>query len=450
VIITNVASRAVYVGEVSPHQEGARVSMPLFLESRGDVGGVRFTLAYDRNVLTEPEIQWESPIGGAVTSSNTNQPGTVIGTFVLSGTTVSTGVVQFATLTFRSRSVPINTTVQLRLTVTGLFNAVGDPLSSVGTDVRSGTVQIKVRKFKGDNNANDRLDVGDAATIMRFDNLLEFPRPWDAPKNDLNSNAQLDAGDVIRVLRAVVGLDPQPSVPGPQSLGAAAVLRAAATSGRLALQLDKLTAATGEEVKLTVQLSQYSGPLVAASFKLQFPTNALKLLNSTSHRTGSIVPAGAAILWNVSPAQNDYAIQNGAIALAVSSDRNWTTDQGVLAEFTFVVQPGATNNHQWPITLSHREISTGLDVFDASGGEIFFVGREAVAPQFSAAPVLTEDGLVLSFSAEVGIRYRIEISEDLTNWLPLATVTGDGTTLNVTDAEGAQSERRFYRAVQID
>ena len=38
VSVTNLASRAVYVGEVPPQQEGARIRVPIMLSSRGDVG----------------------------------------------------------------------------------------------------------------------------------------------------------------------------------------------------------------------------------------------------------------------------------------------------------------------------------------------------------------------------------------------------------------------------
>ena len=60
----------------------------------------------------------------------------------------------------------------------------------------------------GDNNANDRLDVGDATRIQR---LLVRTRPiaraWDVIKaNDLNGSGSLDPGDVTKVLRTVVGL----------------------------------------------------------------------------------------------------------------------------------------------------------------------------------------------------------------------------------------------------
>src|SRR5204863_449884 len=65
-----------------------------------------------------------------------------------------------------------------------------------------------------DDNANNRIDIGDATIIQRLLTGLDPVRAWDVTGNDLNANDKLDSGDVIKVLRAVVGLDPQPSSPG--------------------------------------------------------------------------------------------------------------------------------------------------------------------------------------------------------------------------------------------
>lgn len=443
VSVTNRASRVVFVGEIPPHQEGARVRVPLLLSSPGNVASLTFVLSFNRNVLTDPEIEWSDFLQGALTLANTNFNG-YRGSFALSGTTLPTGIVHFATVVFRSRSVPVQTTVPLQLSVSGISDANGNPLSSTGTEVRSGNVQITRRKFIGDNNANDRLDINDATAIMRFANFVETPRSWDITGNDLNATSQLDAGDVVRVLRAVVGLDPQPSQP-------AAALRAlSATGPRVALQIDKQQALPGDQVKVTVILGQMSGPLSGASFKLTYPTAALRFENATGHRTGSIVPAGGAVIWNLSPAQNDYAAQDGAISLAVTTDGNWSTNQGVLADFTFKVQPGATNQYRWPITLSQAELSSGYDLVPATGSEVLFVGREPRSPRFEGTPTLTNGTFTIPLNAETGVQYRIEVSNNLGDWTLLKTVTGSGAVLDVADSVPVLSTRRFYRAIQAE
>jgi hypothetical protein len=445
VAVTNVPSRSLFVGEVTPHQEGEFISVPVFLESRGDVGGLSFSMGFDRNFLADPHVEWGAAVAGAVTQSNTNL-GTVLLSFALSGNTLPTGSVHVATIEFRSRSVPFTRIVPLPLYLTGVFDANGDDLPAVGTEVVHGSVQIRVREYIGDNNANDRLDVGDASTIMRLANRVELPRAWDVQLNDLNRNLQLDAGDVIRVLRAVVGLDPQPGEPPMQ---AARLQSFSASSPRLSLLLDKPAAAAGDQVKLTVNISQLASTIAAASFRLNYPTNALKLEGTTAHRIGSIVPAGAAAMWNISPAQNNYQTQNGLVALAVTSDRAWPTNQGAVAEFTFTVQPGATNQHLWNVTLSQGEIFTGELLLAAAGGQISFIGRNSVPPTFTANPVVGENGISLSFGSEQGLRYRLEVSENLVDWSPITTITGTGGQIDYTAQKSEGATQQFFRAVQL-
>jgi hypothetical protein len=445
VTITNRAQRTVYVGEIAPVQEGAPVEAPIYLQSQGEVGGFSFDLAYSRDLLTQPTVQWETVVDGAVTSSNTNSPNVVRASFALSGTSVPTGTVHIATIKFRSRTVPSPTTALLRLGLLGLFDPSGDPLSPIGTDTNSGSVLITVRDFKGDNNANDRLDVGDASIIMRYINNLEPVRHWDIAKNDLNLNLQLDAGDVIRVLRAVVGLDPQPGSEPPTGN-----MRLLNAGPKLSLAIDKSSAPAGEQVKVLVDLSQSTEPVSAASFRIQYPTDALKLVNASSHKLGNIVPAGSAALWNISPAQNDYDLQDGTLALAVSADRFWSTNQGTVAELTFTVQPGATNQHRWSISLQQGELSSGFEVQNATGSQIFFYGRPAISSSFLTNPSITETNVSLSLNTEADLLYRVEYSEDLVNWFELNTLIGTGAAVEVTVSRESATTQRFYRAVQID
>jgi hypothetical protein len=449
VIVTNLPSRTLAVGSIPPHQEGSRVAVPILLTSRGDVGGATFELTFNRFQLVEPELEWKDIPQGALTTFNTNTVGRILASFALSGTTLPTGTVHVATITFRSTSVSSDTILPLGLVSRGIFGADGNELPAIGTEVKPGSVVITRREFIGDNNANDRLDINDATIIMRLVNFIEQRKPWDVVLNDLNRNQQLDVGDVTRVLRVVVGLDPQPT----NSPTAPILPRFSALEigeGRITLVADKQKAAPGEKVKVTVDLSNFGKPVFGASFRLQYPTNALKLESSAAHRTGVIVPANAAVLWNVAPAQNDYAAQSGIVSVAVTSDRSWTTNVGALAEFEFTVQEGADDQFRWPITISAIEVSSGFDLIGISGAELLYLGRAAIAPAFTATPQFGENGLQLTFGTELGVQYRIETSSDLVNWELLTTVDGTGAATSVTDEEAGEATQRFYRAVQIE
>src|SRR6185436_749945 len=131
-------------------------------------------------------------------------------------------------------------------------------------------------------------------------------------------------------------------------------------------------------------------------------------------------------------------------------DRNWSTNQGTLAEFTFKVQPGATNQYRWPITLSQAELSSGFDLVAASGSEVLFVGREPRSPRFEGTPTLTNGTFTIPLNAEPGVQYRIEVSDNLVDWTLLRTATASGDGLNVVDSVPNLSTRRFYRATQVE
>jgi hypothetical protein len=449
VIVTNMASRTLAVAAIPPHQEGSRIAVPILLTSRGEVGGASFELTYNRSQVVEPEVVWNDVPQGALTTFNTNSLGRILASFALSGSTVSSGTVQIATITFRSLSVSSTTPVQFGLIARGVFGADGNELPAVGTETKSGSVLVTRRKFIGDNNANDRLDINDATIIMRLVNLLEPRRPWDALLNDLNRNQQLDVGDVTRVLRAVVGLDPQPTNSPDSPILARSQRAFAAGDSRITLIADKQKAGPGEKVNVMVNLLNVAKPVFGASFRLHYPTNALKLEGSASHRTGAIVPVNAAVLWNVAPGQIDYAAQNGTVYVALTSDRNWTTNSGPLAQFEFTVQEGAHGQFRWPLTVTAVELSSGFDLIELPGAELFYIGRDAIAPSFNATPQFTDEGLQLTFGTESGVQYRIERSSDLLNWEPLTTIKGIGAALSVIDEDAGQPAHRFYRAVQV-
>jgi hypothetical protein len=309
-------------------------------------------------------------------------------------------------------------------------------------------VVITRREFIGDNNANDRLDINDATIIMRYVSLLQQRRPWDTMLNDLNENMQLDVGDVTLVLRAVVGLDPQPTNPPAQPIMATSLRSLVQGNGRIVVTADKHKAAPGEKVKVTVSLEDFNGPVSGVSFRLQYPTSALKLENSAAHRAGSIVPANAFALWNVAPAQNDYTAQNGTLSAAITTAANWSTNSGNIAEFTFTVQEGADDQYSWPIALSQAEASSGFEPVSLGGAQLSYIARDAVPPQFGATPTFSEEGLSLSFATEVGLQYEIEMSENLVTWALLTTVQGTGGTLTITDEDAEPVGQRFYRAIQ--
>jgi hypothetical protein len=459
-------SRTLVLVNPPPHQEGKRVVLPVELTSQGDVTGVTLLLRYDPTYLRDPELVWESILDPALKEVNFATPGEIRATFALPATTIDAGTRTIASVSFRARSVPNNLETPITVDALNVYGATGNQFA-FGTDFRNGVLGITKRRIIADNNANDRLDVGDASIILRFVAQLETPRPWDTPSNDLNQNNDLDSGDVIRVLRTVVGLDPQPEVPGlsangqleRQSSAAAQAVHSSlrgqavplATSERARLTLDLTRAEPGQIVTVQVDLRDIKTKLSGASFSLEYPPEALRLVGPLSHRTGPLVPTSAVTVWNVAPAQTNYSLQNGRVSVAASSPTAWATNEGVLAEFNFEVQPGAKERYRWSINLNNLEVTPdGFDTRVLPSSSTHFIGRDPLPSKLTAALAVAADGVRLKVAGELGVQYEIEASSDLQTWTPLGRMLNETGELDFTDLAAGAATQRFYRARQLE
>lgn len=426
-------------------REGSIVAVPVRLSSKGDVGALNFVLAYNPDYLTAPELEWTANTFGALVQVNTTTPGRVRAVYALPGTTLPTGQTDVAIVRFRVRSVPENLNTPLGLEITGLYSNVGNPLTD-GAEAIPGSIAITRRTHKGDNNANDRLDVGDASIMLRMVSLLEPVRAWDVAGNDLNNNQDLDSGDIIRVLRAAVGLDPQPS--GSIALGGG--LRAAAAGGAgLLLSAEPALAAPGQKVTVRLALQGHTGPLHGAAFTLDYPAKALRLENASAHRPGAVVSGNTLTLWNLAPAQSDYVNQSGVISAALSSATQWGGANGEVAVFEFTVLEGAATRPRWELGLSGAEISNGFNVLPVPAASVSWQSREATPATLSAA-VNSSGQATLTLAAEVGARYIIQASGDLRHWENVHEATAESATLSFTDTAVGGVQARFYRALLVE
>lgn len=446
VVVTWAPARLLAVVNPAPRQEGLRIEVPIQLSSSGDVGAASFVLRYNPSFLKQPSLDWSQSVRSALNQVNTEIPGEVRATFALPATTVPSGNRNLAVVTFRSRSVPEDLQTALQLELLDISNAGGNSIIS-GSAVRSGEATILVRRMIGDNNANQRLDVGDATLIQRLLAGIDPVRFWDRTGNDVNQNSLLDSGDVIRVLRAVVKLDPQPQSSGAAQMANGAVPMNSDTAGAVILEADRLRAEPGELVTVGVKFPAVTESIAALSLNLEYPADALKLLNTQSHRVGGTVPGSAVAVWNVAPAQNDYVLQSGAVSLAVSSALSWDYSNDAIAEFIFQVQAGQSAQYRWPIRVSHAEVSAdGYDMAELSEATLYFVGRDPVQPMIEPGSVeVGEQGFGFSFQGEPGVQYIIETSNDLEEWTRLDTRDGSSGLITILDPAALSSAHRFYR-----
>ena len=208
-------------------------------------------------------------------------------------------------------------------------------------------------------------------------------------------------------------------------------------------------AVPGQKFILRVNVSAQR-PLSGLVFTLSYPVQALRLDDARSHQTLGLVPSTALTVWNVSPNQNEYSVQDGKISVAVSSDSYWAGSQGSVAEFAFTVQDGATNQYRWPLELSRIELANGLDLFSVLNTRLFFSGRDSFSPVLTTGANVGNGTFELSYFGEPNTPYRLEVSDDLKTWSQLTILVTESGHLTINDPMALATRKHFYRIVQLE
>jgi hypothetical protein len=433
--------RTLIAGSAVEVQEGQRIVFPLSMVSTGDVGGLTFKLSYNPAFLTDPKVEWSAVVGQSVNSVNTSVAGEISGSFSLPGTALVSGTAALGTVDFRARSVPAQTNVALSPAIASVANSSGTLLAT-GNGAIAGEGRIRPRKIKGDNNANQRIDIGDAVVVSRLLVGSEETRSWDVGLNDLNASLSLDNGDVIKALRTVVGLDPQPS-PGSEgkrlatALGLAKVL--VNTNDAMAIELlDGAKATVGQPYRVAVRLNRVKGSLSGLSFALKYPAS----LTLADKQVGALVPGDALPFWNESA---------GQVSLAAIRSTAWANATGVAAVLTFVPSAGFSGQAEWPLKLELVEITgSGFDVRPVapvsaivqSGG-----GTVNTPPQIALEPPAADGSLTLEIRAPQGATVAVETTCDLSAWTETQRITGQGagSPVKITLQPDPNVQTKFWR-----
>jgi hypothetical protein len=370
--------------------ENRTIDAPVYLESLGDVTGLSFIVPYDKAYLSNPVFT----LGPYLVAGNSSvvidkNAGTVRVVGSAFPSSIPEGRMLVGTLRFTVRSVPAGASVTLTPTLLSISDLFGRPIEGY-TKLSGCTMAIAQRDIPGDANNNGRLDVSDAAELIRLYANPSQIRTWDQFLNDLNGDTILTEGDATRVLRVVANLDDTPSFPesapmaGPRLVTAALTSFAVAPSetrsvalpsktfsksgGIIALGeslppsarivLTRLTGANTNKVMAQVYLDDVPAGQAGLSFRVDYPAALLRIAGSSSLIVPSGgLPSGTTQQWNVAPG-NDYANQSGHVYCVCAWGSSWTFSAGqAVINIIFELRSANSGQVHFPVTLTTAEVA---------------------------------------------------------------------------------------------
>ncbi|MEY4244061.1 MAG: hypothetical protein RLZZ245_1646, partial [Verrucomicrobiota bacterium] len=183
--------------------ESRTIEIPVYVESLGDVTGISFVVPYDKAYLTNPSFV----LGPHLAAGNSSvvidkNAGTVRVVGSAFPSSFPEGRRLLGTLRVTTRSVPAGASVTLAPTLLSISDIFGRPIEGY-TKLTGRSMALAQRDIPGDANNNGRLDVSDAAELIRLYANPAQIRTWDHYLNDLNLDTILTEGDATRVLRVV-------------------------------------------------------------------------------------------------------------------------------------------------------------------------------------------------------------------------------------------------------
>jgi len=371
--------------------EGRLVTVPIRLNSSGEVGGLTFRIQYDPVYLKAPDFKWlgRSNLGLADVVIDEVE-GVIDASVSMAGQTFRSGVDDVAEIKFRTRSVPISSVLTpVEVTINDASDSNGDTLGNV-VGALNGAIRISRRSLLGDINGNGFLDVSDATGLLRLLSGAEpgvaptQTRAWDVALNDVNQNGTLTSGDVTVLLGFVSKKGNPPTLPVPQGIKPAS----ASTNSTPGLEPSSLpvpefdlqpqgsfapmSVPPAESARLsssvyssangtvTVQLvvENLATPITGLSFELNYPQGSLRLANSTATQTGTLIPgSGVSRSWNLAT-QSEFDSQTGVVRLASAGNGTWSNTTGIAATLVFQVLNDGGRDVLQPITVADLNVSS--------------------------------------------------------------------------------------------
>lgn len=489
-------------------EENRSLEVPVYLDSVGEVTGLTLELPYNRDYLRNAGFE---PGPFLVISNSSVIVDSATGTIRVVASAfpgaIPAGRRLVGTFRFKTRSVPDAASVTFQASLVSISDLSGNPLGGY-TQLVNATTGIVRRSIPGDANNNGRLDVSDAAELIRLHGSPSQIRTWDHYLNDLNGDALLTEGDATRVLRVVTGLDATPAFPSQRVASAFAprnnlsvttsglpLSGAAITSfitsfipvdARTRLVLTRLNAG---QILAEVYLENIPAGQAGISFRVDYASDSLRIASAASLSTpAGAMPAGVVPTWNVYP-DNNHAIQTGSVSFAAAWNSGWTFGNGPVASLVFEIQAALEGQAKFPITLAAVDAapfsgdgpSTPLAVmgnaalftrsyadwalawlgdseadpaadadFDGFSNRMEYAASTDPADSASFFKTTSSgpgvSGFVLRWFAAPGVTYQVWRTTDFSNWIPVgSSLTGSGAEVEWSDGFPASGGGAFYR-----
>ena len=391
VVRVRVPDRIVSLEAVPATEENRTLEAPVYLESAGDVTGITIVIPYDKAYLSNATfVLGPHFVAGSSSVVVDKNAGTVRVVGNAFPSTVPEGRRLLGTFRATTRSVPAGTSVSLLPSLASISDVFGRPLEGY-TKIREAAVSIAQRNVPGDANNNGRLDVADAAELIRLYGTPSLIRLWDNYLNDVNGDTILTEGDAIGVLRVATGLDDMPGFPASTSRSALSFMDASPVEAPVArvalpvsrqrsvmgfssmrsiasmsvitppsgrLVLTRLTGSNANKVMAQVFVDGLPADQTGLSFTVSYPAALLRIANGNALITPSEgLPSSAVRAWNVAP-QNSYSEQTGTVTLAAANASSFGFDPTKpVANIVFDLRSAATAQVHFPVTLTAVEAS---------------------------------------------------------------------------------------------
>jgi hypothetical protein len=473
------------------------IAVPIELISQGNENAIGFSLMFDQTALTFNSAILGSGAGGAGLNVNISQAGNGrVGLLagLPAGQVFTAGTQQVVVARF---IIPVNGTATSTVIGFGdqpIARQVSDTSAqSLAANFQGGVVSITAGSgYESDvaprpfGNNNGTVSITDwvqsgrfAAGLDTITNTSEFQRVDCAPRlsgtNLVLGNGVISITDWVQAGRYAAGLDPVTPAGGPDgtaavvkksvtqssSIQSAGSLRGAARTLRLVqslapgredllgdLDARQRLPAVNRYVRMELEAQ---GDENAMGFSVTFNPAALEF--TEARLDGEM--NGATVLLN----RTQLGAGRLGLAVALAPGQTLALGRRMVVELGFLSQGGRgafttrLGFRDEPVRREMVNVLADALAADYTGAEVFISGAGAStavgeAPfSLEVLPIHAEGGMKLRLAGEIGVRYRIEVSEDLATWRELRTVTLDGNSFDFAGDALKNARQQFYRAL---